>query len=91
MNKNDRTTVTIVAISLLPTVLPLIDYMRIRRIERKKRQAIEHWKHENLACIENSRDRILNMINEGATMEEVWAAIDEERQFLNIVRDQPMY
>jgi len=57
--------------------------------ERKKRARIEAWKRENLACIENSSERLQRIVNDpNFDWGEFHTAMQEENAFLTIVRNQ---
>ncbi len=92
MNHKEQTSYAQIGIGAVVVVGMTLNYVRIVRIEKKKRAKIEEWRLENLACIKNSYDRLMKMIeSEDYTIDDFLAAVAEEGQFLRMVRDQLKY
>jgi len=80
------------AIAAVGVVGSGLNYVHVAHTERKKRAKIEEWRLENLACIENSRERLVKIAwDRNRNSEDFWTALKEEDRFLNIVRNQPKY
>lgn len=69
-----------------------VEYVKVARIEREKRKRLIVWRDENLACIEQMRQRMFDICNTTPIDHEAfWAAWREEQRFLDIVQNQPPY
>lgn len=66
-----------------------VAYLETRTKERIKRKQIEDWKHENLALIAASQDRVIKRMQdrENYTLVEALRYWHEEQQFLNIAME----
>ncbi len=92
MNQEDKATFAAIGAGAVIAVGMTLNFVHIVRIEKKKRAKIEEWKLENLACIQNSHDRLMNMIeSDDYNTDDFFTAVAEESQFLKMVRDQPKY
>ncbi len=92
MNQKEQTSYAIIGAGVFMVVGMTISSVRIARTEKRRRAKIEEWRLENLACIKNSHDRLLNIIeSDEYNTEDFLAAVAEESQFLKMVRDQPKY
>lgn len=90
--KIDPATKVVVGAGILFVVVGTLNYVNVLLVERKKRRKIEEWKLENLACIENSRHRLVSIASvPDFDMREFASAMAEEQVFLDIVRRQPKY
>lgn len=92
MKSDERAQLAAAGTALILTGVAALNYVRVARSERKKRQKIEQWKLENLACIHNSHQRLLDEIEApDFSWDKLAKAMDEEGKFLAIVRNQPKY
>lgn len=92
MNTDERADIAAATTALAICGVGFLGYLMVARKERKKRAKIEEWKLENLACIENSRERLMGLIESpNFNVREVFDAMQEESRFLEIVRNQPKY
>lgn len=93
MEDNDKKAYAAIGgILLLSVVVPTGIYIKVVLSERKKRKKIEAWQRENLACIEQSQQRLLDVASsEHFSWEEFWTVMQEESEFLKIVQNQPKY
>lgn len=67
-------------------------YARIVRPERKKRKQIKEWETNVRSAIEAARERLLRIALEPeATLEDAAEAWREENEFIDLIRNQPMY
>lgn len=91
MKKNQTTAILAIAAGLF-SVASFIDAARTIRAEQKKREKIRAWRDERLACISNSKARLYAVANEEPfSAEKFWHAYAEEKQFMEIIMNEPMY
>ncbi len=90
--KNNAATTVVGAIVLLPIVVGGLHYMRVVRTERKKRQKIKEWETMNLEAAAASYVRLKRIQEDpNSDLNDFITAINEEGQFLNLIKNQPMY
>ena len=59
---------------------------------RRKIRKIQEWKTENLAVMENVRKRLMDLAHDPATTsDQYFAAMQDEKAFLNMMLNRPMY
>lgn len=92
MTKDEKAAIAVAVTCLLPAIYGAKTYITVVREERRKRKSIEKWKEENLQCINNSQNRLFEILeSDNFTQAEFMKAVAEEQMFLSIVRNQPMY
>lgn len=84
---------TIVACAFLTVVgIGVLAAMPTIQEEMKKRAKIREWERETKACAKNTKDRLLNLLNDPrAKSSDFWSAYDEEMKFLDIMINRPRY
>lgn len=92
MRRKDQQTIASASAALIAAGIVGLNYMRIVRVEVRKRQKIREWKHVNQGCLQNYRNTLTQKINDPNTSsDEFWRVYEEETEFLNIITRRPMY
>jgi hypothetical protein len=91
-NELDSTTKAIYAIEVAVSAAYLAVYLKVTKRERIRRRKIREWKRMNKSAIEATRARLRKMADDPAcTANDIIEAYREEKKFLDIIQNQPMY
>ncbi len=91
-NERDLTKHVSAAIGIAFVSVLVVNHVSARLDRRRKLKKIQDWKSENLACIEVVRQRLVDLAHTPDTTSAMYlAAMRDEKEFLNIMFNRPMY
>ena len=94
MNETEEAKIvaTVVAFGSILVAASAFNYVKIVRVERKKRKKIEEWKLENIACIRSTHAELMAKLEDPSyNLDNFWTDWHETQKFLRIVQNQPKY
>jgi hypothetical protein len=91
-NERDLTKHATAAIAIAVVSVMVVSRVNASAERRRKLKKIQDWKSENLACVEVVRQRLMNLAHTPATTSAIYmAAMRDEKEFLTIMFNRPMY
>ncbi len=91
-NERDLPKQAAAAIGIAVVAVFVVNQVTARLDRRRKLKKIQDWKSENLACVEVARQRLMDLAHTPDTTSAIYmAAMRDEKAFLNIMFNRPMY
>lgn len=90
-NKQNPATKATYIVGGLYTAAFVGSYINLLRVEYKVRKKIRAWERMNQSAAQASLARLGRMSKDpNTTAAELWQALEEESEFLNLIQSQPM-
>ncbi len=91
-NERDLPKQAAAAIGIAVVAVFVVNQVTAKRDHRRKLKKIKDWQSENLACVEVVRQRMMDLAHTPTTTSAIYmAAMRDEKEFLTIMFNRPMY